>query len=549
MPRLRSPRPAPFRATSDDVRHRRCPRSDTSGTAELARGPRLMLPVLAHRGPDDEGSRPSTVSLRHAATVDPGPDTGRQPADGVGERTLLDRLQRRDLQLPGARAGAGGRRRGLHQRHRHGGHPGRLRGVGPAVRRALQRHLGVRAVGRRARAAAAVPRPLRRQAAVPGRARRPAGVRQRDQGGSWPSRGCRADPDLSRSATSCSTRWSTTRTAPSSAPSAACRRRTTSSRAATGGATSSATGARHGTQRRRGPAPTDRGRRAASTRFAALLIDAVALQLRSDVPVGSCLSGGLDSSSIVSIAAGLRRQLRWTQRRIRTRGAAAAGVLRRVPRAGHRRAALRRRGRRAQRASSCRPRRRPPRLLRAPSTRHRPHQDEPFPSTSIVAQYHVMRIAHESGRQGAAGRPKAPTRPSPAIRIYVPMAVACSIRGGVRGRDGRARGPCARSARLSQCIRPSGHRRAAAPTASGALRIPVAWLGPETSRRIPLSRRAQGRPRDRPRRGLWRQMLVRAPAGAAALRGPQQHGLQHRGPGAVPRPPAWWRQRCSCPTD
>lgn len=43
----------------------------------------------------------------------------------------------------------------------------------------------------------------------------------------------------------------------------------------------------------------------AAERFRDLLSDAVKLHLRSDVPVGSCLSGGLDSSSIVCLMAGL----------------------------------------------------------------------------------------------------------------------------------------------------------------------------------------------------------------------------------------------------
>lgn len=44
----------------------------------------------------------------------------------------------------------------------------------------------------------------------------------------------------------------------------------------------------------------------ASSAYGGLLEDAVRLRLRSDVPVGSCLSGGLDSTAVVMLAARLR---------------------------------------------------------------------------------------------------------------------------------------------------------------------------------------------------------------------------------------------------
>jgi len=70
-----------------------------------------------------------------------------------------------------------------------------------------------------------------------------------------------------------------------------------------------ASGGRLQTLRRRWyPVPGKRIRvtqKQAAEKFHDLLSDAVRLHLRSDVPVGSCLSGGLDSSSIVCLMAGM----------------------------------------------------------------------------------------------------------------------------------------------------------------------------------------------------------------------------------------------------
>ncbi|HLX34647.1 MAG TPA: asparagine synthase (glutamine-hydrolyzing) [Candidatus Limnocylindrales bacterium] len=132
-------------------------------------------------------------------------------------------------------------------------------------------------------------------------------------------------------------------------------------------------------------------------RFREALIDSVAFQLRSDVPIGSCLSGGLDSSTVVSIASALRSGAigsRTVQRHERDRPPQLAFFADfRDPGISERRfvdevvasarVELRTTSPTSQQALASLEA-----IVRA--------QDEPFGSTSIVAQYHVMRLAHES---------------------------------------------------------------------------------------------------------------------------------------------------------
>jgi asparagine synthase (glutamine-hydrolysing) len=143
----------------------------------------------------------------------------------------------------------------------------------------------------------------------------------------------------------------------------------------------------------------DRARDAARIEeFAAAFDRSVRIRLRSDVPIGTCLSGGLDSSSIVLTAAQVLREPRWT-------GSTEAGEHEQHPRrAFHARfpehgidesryaelvaaAAGMSLTFQAPRAAGLLTALVP--VLRA--------QGEPFGGASIMAQHAVMRSAHASG--------------------------------------------------------------------------------------------------------------------------------------------------------
>lgn len=123
----------------------------------------------------------------------------------------------------------------------------------------------------------------------------------------------------------------------------------------------------------------------AASRFRALLEEAVRLHLRADVPVGSCLSGGLDSSSIVCLMAGLLGpgadlhtvSAVFAEKRVDERPYMEAVVA-------------------ATGATPHWVRPRPEDVFRLASDITW-HQDEPFGSTSIFAQWCVFRAAREAG--------------------------------------------------------------------------------------------------------------------------------------------------------
>jgi len=131
------------------------------------------------------------------------------------------------------------------------------------------------------------------------------------------------------------------------------------------------------------PGALDIGADEAVERFRAVMADAVALRLRSDVPVGSCLSGGLDSSAIVCLAAKRLGQPMVTVSACYDD--AAIDERRFIDVVNH--------------AAGTRPVHVFPDGADLPGLLDRlvHHQDGPFASTSVFAQWCVFQAARQSG--------------------------------------------------------------------------------------------------------------------------------------------------------
>lgn len=130
------------------------------------------------------------------------------------------------------------------------------------------------------------------------------------------------------------------------------------------------------------------GDRDATQKFLELFMDSTRLQLRADVPVGSCLSGGLDSSSIVCIS---RKILELSGSPIRQHTFSARSAISAYDEGAYIRQVVDRTGVHSHEVI-------PDleslfRLL--PNITW--HQDEPFGSTSIYAQWHVFSLARKHG--------------------------------------------------------------------------------------------------------------------------------------------------------
>jgi asparagine synthase (glutamine-hydrolysing) len=126
----------------------------------------------------------------------------------------------------------------------------------------------------------------------------------------------------------------------------------------------------------------------ATTRFRELLESSVGKHLRADVPVGSCLSGGLDSSSIVCVMNDLLRRKGVKERQ---HAFSSCSAIQRFDEREYVEEVVRHTGIEAHYVY--------PDLGRLFDLLNRItwHQDEPFGSTSIFAQWSVFALAAENG--------------------------------------------------------------------------------------------------------------------------------------------------------
>ena len=119
-------------------------RSDRSGLARFcACRPRYHRVARARRAGYARSRR--GAALPRAPRGDR--SRGRAPADGLARRAPRNRVQRRDLQLPGAARGTRARRVRVRDPIRHRGAAARLRGMGSVVAWAPGRHVRFRGLG------------------------------------------------------------------------------------------------------------------------------------------------------------------------------------------------------------------------------------------------------------------------------------------------------------------------------------------------------------------------------------------------------------------
>jgi asparagine synthase (glutamine-hydrolysing) len=223
--------------------------------------------------------------------------------------------------------------------------------------------------------------------------------------------------------------------------------------------------------------------RAALERYAELFTDAVRLRLRADVAIGTCLSGGVDSSSIVAVAGQLmRREHAVSLERLGERQQTFSAVYESAGPWNERPyidAVLARTGAGGNFVVPTAER------LWADLDRLVWHQDEPFQSTSIFAQWTVMDLARQRGvtvlldGQGA----------DEALGGYRPFATQMS--GLLRaGRPGAA----LRAAQAAQRV--TGAALRSLLLRALAQQVPVPLLAQTRARRLRAAAGAAGLPAD-----------------------------------------------------